>query len=60
MFFFQRKYKEIQIRTVRIRNDWGELHEFEMIKGIPQLTDEELARQLQVEPTIVIRERNQP
>jgi len=56
MFFFQRK--EVQ-RTIKIRDEWGELHDVEvdMTQGIPRLTDQELADQLEVGLITVITHR---
>jgi DNA-binding CsgD family transcriptional regulator len=40
-----------------MRDEWGVLHEFEIIKGVPLLTDQELADQLEVDVTTVITHR---
>jgi len=55
MFFFFSK-KEVQ-RTIKIRDEWGVLHEISIYKGIPLLTDQELADQLEVSLTTVITHR---
>ena len=57
MFFYQRKYKEVKIKTVKMRDEWGSLHEFEIVEGTPFLTDQELADQLEVGVTTVITHR---
>jgi len=57
MFFYQRKYKEVKSHKIKMRDEWGVLHEFEIIKGIPLLTDQELADQLEVGVTTVITHR---
>ena len=47
MFFFDNR-KEV-IRTIKIRDEWGVLHDVEvygMTRGTPRLTDKELAEQL--------------
>ena len=57
MFFYQRKYKEVQIKKIKMRDEWGVLHNFEIVRGIPLLTDQELADQLEVGVTTVITHR---
>jgi len=54
MFFYQRKYKEVRVKKIKIRNEWGDLHHLEIVQGIPLLTDQELADQLEVGLTTVI------
>ena len=41
MFFYQRKYKEVQVKKIKMRDEWGVLHNFEIVRGIPLLTDQE-------------------
>ena len=48
MFFYQPKNKEIKTKQIKMRDEWGTLHHFEMVRGVPFLTDQELADQLQV------------
>jgi hypothetical protein len=57
MFFYQRKYKEVRVKRLKIRDEWGVLHRFELVQGIPLLTDQELADQLEVGVTTVITHR---
>ena len=57
MFFYQRKYKEVKIHTIKIRDEWGVLHKISLIKGTPLLTDQELADELEVGVTTVITHR---
>jgi len=57
MFFYQRKYKEVKIRKIKIRDDWGVLHELEVVQGTPILTDQELADRMEVGLTTVITHR---
>ena len=57
MFFYQRKYKEVKTHTIKIRDEWGVLHEITFYQGIPLLTDQELADQLEVGVTTVITHR---
>ena len=57
MFFYQRKYKEIKTKQIKMRDEWGVLHEYEIIQGTPLLTDQELADQLEVGLTTVITHR---
>jgi len=57
MFFYQRKYKEVKSREIRIRDEWGVLHTLTVYQGIPLLTDQELADQMQVGITTVITHR---
>ncbi len=57
MFFYQRKYKEVQVKKIKIRDEWGVLHHLEIVRGIPHLTDQELADQLEVGVTTVITHR---
>ncbi len=57
MFFYQRKYKEVQIKKIKMRDEWGVLHNFEIVRGIPLLTDQELADQLEVGLITVITHR---
>jgi len=58
-FFYERRYKEVKIRKIKIRDEWGDLHdaEFCMTQGTPFLTDQELADQLEVGVTTVITHR---
>ena len=57
MFFYQRKYKEVRVKKLKIRDEWGVLHHLEIVQGIPRLTDKELADQLEVGLTTVITHR---
>jgi len=57
MFFFQRKFKEVKSRTIKIRDEWGTLHEITIYVGTPRLTDQEIADQLEVGKTTVITHR---
>jgi len=59
MFFYQRKYKEVQVKKIKIRDEWGVLHDAEVgtTQGIPLLTDQELADRLKVGLTTVITHR---
>ena len=54
MFFYQRKYKEVRVKKIKIRDEHGALHHLEIVQGIPLLTDQELADQLEVGLTTVI------
>ena len=57
MFFYQRKYKEVQSKEIKIRDEWGVLHRLTIYRGIPLLTNQELADQLEVSVTTVITHR---
>jgi hypothetical protein len=56
MFFYQRKFEKIETRTVKMRDDWGVLHDYEIIVGTPELSENEIAQQLKVDKTIVVKE----
>ena len=59
MFFYQRKFKNVEVRRYRFRDEWGKLHDLEIIKGElepEELTDPEL--QAQLETTCLIRRYN--
>ena len=56
MFFFFDKFKEVK-RTIKMRDEWGELHEITISGASPRLTDQELADQLKVGVTTVITHR---
>ena len=43
MFYFQRKNKEVQLHTIKIRDEWGTLHKICLIRGASLLSDQELA-----------------
>ena len=61
MFFFQRK--EVSVKKIKVRNEWGVLKEIQTIDGsgfgrdTPRLTDQELADQLEVGLITVITHR---
>ncbi len=59
MFFFRSNHKEVKVTatTVRIRGDWGVLHEITIYQDTPILTDQELADQLEVGLITVITHR---
>lgn len=57
MFLFKRQLREVQVRSVRIRDEWGILHSVEVVQGVSFLTDQELADDLQVGLTTVITHR---
>jgi len=57
MFFYQRKYKEVRVKKLKIRDEWGTLHHLEIVQGVPLLTDQELADRLEVGLTTVITHR---
>ena len=48
MFFYQRKIKHVEVRRFRFRDEWGKLHDLEVIKAQlePEPTDTELQDQL--------------
>ena len=55
MFFFQRKNREVQLHTIKIRDEWGTLHKICLIRGASLLSDQELANQCEVSANIVQR-----
>ena len=59
MFFFLSNIKEVEVTeaAVKVRDDWGVLHEITIYQGTPILTDQELADQLKVGLITVITHR---
>ena len=57
MFLFLKPRKEVQTRTIRMRDEWGALRQYEIIEGAPHFTDQDLADQLEVELITVLTHR---
>ena len=59
MFFFLSNIKEVEVTAaaVKVRDDWGVLHEIIIYQGTPILTDQELADRLEVGLITVITHR---
>jgi hypothetical protein len=47
MFFYQRKAEHVETRTIKLRDEWGELHEFEVIKITLEPEDQRTQRECQ-------------